>query len=133
MLTLKEGDLVRYKGIGGPTMVVIYVWPNSEPPQARLKWFDNGGRMTSEEVAISPLMEVVGNVYDKPLDADLPLEPPAFKEGDTVQFQSLHRTSPIMSVVYPRTPAGVQVTWFDASHRPVFEHYPESLLRRVNY
>ena len=130
-LTLKEGDLLRYKGLNGPTMVVTYVW--SDQATARLKWFDGGGRMVSEEITISGLLEKVGNIYDESNGADLPQEPPKFAEGDTVQLKALHRSSPVMAVVYPRTPAGVQVTWFDASHRPVFEHYPESMLSAFNY
>lgn len=131
-LILKEGDLLRYKGIDGPTMVVVHLF-ESYKNTVRVKWFDAGKRMTTEELRISDLLECIGNVYDEPNGADLPQEPPKFAEGDTVQLKALHRSSPVMAVVYPRTPAGVQVTWFDASHRPVFEHYPESMLAAADY
>ena len=57
MSDFKVGDVVQLKS-GGPTMTIQRMYPNSTPPDAKCKWFDEKSATKEEDFALESLIHI---------------------------------------------------------------------------
>lgn len=121
---LQVGDIARPWGL--TIAPEVRIEKALETGGYSVSWFDNAMRPCSCTVADDEV------VFLRRRDPNAPEEieaPPKFNLGDRVCIRSIPAPGE-MVVVYPRTPAGVQVLWFDKQGHPVFENFPEDLLAK---
>ena len=57
MSDFKVGDVVQLKS-GGPPMTIQRMYPDSTPPDAKCKWFDEKSATKEEDFALGSLIHI---------------------------------------------------------------------------